>query len=168
MAARLGGIAYNEVWKIRMPRFKSKGRLERSALADLWKHTLAGIPTAYGRLSYMGSLGDANSGLYRHHGLLTAFGREESGNALRECHEQVFAAWQALPIAQKSANLKQYLLTLEDPGSLVLRDRTRAGVDPRQLPASARAADRDLFHLELSTLLELLKNEYGAGPKSQD
>jgi len=62
-----------------MRRFKPKGVLERSAAADLWKHTLSRIPTAYGRLMYLGSLRDPNSGIYRHHGLSAAFGREESG-----------------------------------------------------------------------------------------
>ncbi|MDP9115300.1 MAG: hypothetical protein M3O20_16675, partial [Acidobacteriota bacterium] len=73
-----------------MPRFKPKGMLERDALADLWKHTLSQIPTVYGRLVYLASLRDPNSGTYRHHGLSASFGREQSIYALRKSHEQTF------------------------------------------------------------------------------
>src|SRR6478672_862944 len=72
---------------LRMPRFRLKGMLERNALADLWKHTLSQIPSTYGRLAYLASLRDANSGVYRHHGLSAAFGREESVSAMRKSHQ---------------------------------------------------------------------------------
>ena len=86
-----------------MPRFKAKGMLERNALADLWKHTLSQIPSTYGRLVYLASLRDPNSGSYRHHGLSAAFGREESGSALRKSHEDIFLEWLKMPLAQKNA-----------------------------------------------------------------
>ena len=63
---------------------KSNGALEHNAMADLWKNTLSQIPTAYGRLSYLASLRDPNSGIYRHHGLAAMFGRDESSRALRQ------------------------------------------------------------------------------------
>src|SRR5580704_2341355 len=90
---------------VRMPRFKLKGTLERNALADLWKHTLSQIPSTYGRLVYLASLRDANSGAYRHHGLSAAFGREESLGALRKSHEDTFREWLSLPLSDKSADL---------------------------------------------------------------
>jgi hypothetical protein len=43
--------------------------LERSATADLFKNTLSRIPTLFGRLAYLASLRDSNSGIYRHYGL---------------------------------------------------------------------------------------------------
>ena len=87
----------------KMPRFKLKGTLERDAVADLWKHTLSQIPTTYGRLVYLASLRDPNSGSYRHHGLSAAFGREQSTYALRTSHEQTFLQWLNLPLPVRAS-----------------------------------------------------------------
>jgi hypothetical protein len=141
-----------------MPRFKLKGSLERSALADLWKHTLSKIPNLYGRLMYLGGLRDPNSGIYRHHGLATAFGREESGKALRASHEQTFAEWLNLPLAEKSRDLAAYLATLEDPPNEAVNHWLRTKTYRSQVPTSARTAERELFYGDLETLLALVKN----------
>src|ERR1700682_6509675 len=112
----ISGVAYNgERRNRKMPRFKSKGMLERNALADLWKHTLSQIPTTYGRLAYLASLRDPNSGAYRHHGLSAAFGREECGKALKQSHERIFSEWLNLAFAEKSWDLRNYLQGLDDP-----------------------------------------------------
>ena len=76
---RLG--AWRTIYESGMPRFKVKGALERSAAEDLWRHTLSRIPTLFGRIAYLASLRDPNSGIYRHHGLSAVFGRDESSNA---------------------------------------------------------------------------------------
>src|ERR1700694_6317533 len=102
-------VAYNgERRNRKMPRFKLKGMLERNALADLWKHTLSQIPNTYGRLVYLASLRDPNSGAYRHYGLSAAFGREQSTSALRQSHEDTFLAWLNLPLAEKNADFRAY------------------------------------------------------------
>ena len=85
-----------------MPRFKPKGSLERTAADDLWKHTLSRIPAVYGRLMYLTSLRDPNSGLYRHHGLSAAFGRDESSKPLKQSHERTFLEWLKLPLPDKN------------------------------------------------------------------
>src|SRR5580658_3729115 len=97
-----------------MPRFKPKSVLETSAISDLWKHTLSRIPTLFGRLAYLAGLRDPNSGAYRHHGLSAVFGREESGKALRESHEQAFVEWLKLSLAEKHGDLVSHLARLEE------------------------------------------------------
>src|SRR5579862_3699526 len=109
-----------------MPRFKLKGVLERYAVQDLWKHTLSRIPTLYGRLFYLSSLRDPNSGAYRHHGLSTAFGREESARALQESHEEAFLEWVKLPLSEQKADLTHYLDELEDPHRTVVNHWLRS------------------------------------------
>jgi hypothetical protein len=131
--------------------------LERSAAADLWKHTLSRIPTVYGRLAYLASLRDQNSGSYRHHGLAAAFGREESNRALRESHEQTFGGWLKLSLEEQHADLTAYLETLEEPPRVVLDYWLRSRAYRNQPPASARTADRQLFYRNLEALLVVLK-----------
>jgi hypothetical protein len=140
-----------------VPRFKPKGMLERSAAADLWKHTLSRIPTVYGRLTYLATLRDQNSGNYRHHGLSAAFGREESNRALRESHEQTFGGWLNLSLEEQHADLSAYLGTLEEPLRAVLEYWLRSRAYRNQPPASARTADRQLFYRNLEALLVVLK-----------
>ena len=140
-----------------MPRFKAKGMLERNALADLWKHTLSQIPSTYGRLVYLASLRDPNSGSYRHHGLSAAFGREESGSALRKSHEDIFLEWLKMPLAQKNADFQNYFeCTTESPRKVVAY-LTRSESYLSHAPDAARPAQRRQFKMEMETLLDLLR-----------
>ncbi len=146
-----------------MPRFKPKGMLERDALADLWKHTLSQIPSVYGRLVYLASLRDPNSGAYRHHGLSAAFGREQSAYALRKSHEQTFLEWLTMPLASKNADFRAYLqsATSEENPHAVVTYLARGTRYAMQAPDAAGPAQREQFQLEVRILLELLKNDSG-------
>ena len=141
-----------------MPRFKPKGMLERNAAADLWKHTLSKIPTVYGRLVHLASLRDQNSGIYRHHGLSAAFGRDQSNRALRESHERTFSGWLSLSLEEQHTDLTAYLGTLEEPPRIVLDHWLASRVYRTQPPASARAVERELFSRDLEVLLIVLRN----------
>ncbi|HSR07434.1 MAG TPA: hypothetical protein VLM42_09800 [Bryobacteraceae bacterium] len=146
-----------------MPRFKPKGMLERDALADLWKHTLSQIPSIYGRLVYLASLRDPNSGAYRHHGLSAAFGREQSTYALRKSHEQTFLEWLTMPLAGKNADFRAYLQSAssEESPQVVVTYLARGARCASQAPDAAGPAQREQFKLEVEILLELVKNDSG-------
>lgn len=139
-----------------MPRFKPKGTLERSAVADLWKNTLSRIPTAYGRLSYLVSLRDPNSGVYRHHGLAAVFGRDESARALRESHERTFQEWLGLDLESKTADLQDYVVQLEDQIEVVLNYLASTIQSELRLPESARPSERKLFHRDFEAAVTVL------------
>jgi hypothetical protein len=135
--------------------------LERNALADLWKHTLSQIPSTYGRLAYLASLRDANSGIYRHHGLGAAFGREESVSALRKSHQDTFREWLLLPLSTKSADLITHFQNVEENPRQVVTYLARATPYLTQVPDSASPAQRLQFKIEMEILLELIKNDSG-------
>ena len=155
--AKFDRQAYNG----RVPRFKLKGALEHSAAADLWKHTLSRIPTAYGRLTYVASLRDPNSGVYRHHGLSTVYGREESTRAMRESHEQAFTEWLNLDLETKTADLGEFAKGLEDPPDLVLKYLAMTAMSEFQLPDGALPMERKLFHRDFNMAVELLSGGFG-------
>jgi hypothetical protein len=141
-----------------MPRFRPKGVLERNPAEDLWKHTLSRIPTVYGRLMYLASLRDQNSGIYRHHGLSAAFGREESSRALKESHRRTFLEWLNLPLSEKNHDLALYLEALEDPRLMVVDHWLRSKLYKTHVPVSARKRERELFVSDLQALLETIRN----------
>ncbi|HTB11032.1 MAG TPA: hypothetical protein VK752_05660 [Bryobacteraceae bacterium] len=134
-------------------------KLERSALADLCKHTLSRIPTVSGRLIYLATLRDLNSGTYRHHGLISSFGRDEAVRALRESHQATFQAWLNLSLAEKNSDLRDYLMALDEPEDEVIEHWLRSGVYRTYVPTSAIKAETDLFCRDLETLLELRRND---------
>ena len=141
-----------------MPRFKSKTGLERSASRDLWKNTLSRIATVFGQLTYLAALRDGNSGVYRHHGMSSVFGREETVRALQESHEVTFFAWLNLPLAQKNADLREYFLSLEDPARTVVDHWLSSKVFASLVPSIAREMERELFSKDLEALLEIMRN----------
>jgi hypothetical protein len=141
-----------------MPRFKPKTGLERSASGDLWKNTLSRIPTRFGKLAYLASLRDSNSGIYRHHGLSVVFGREESNRVLRQHHEQAFFEWLNLPLSEKNADLIIYLESLEDPVATVLNHWFSSRPYGSQMPGAARQMERELFLKDLEALVETIRN----------
>jgi hypothetical protein len=141
-----------------MPRFKLKGALERSASGDLWKHTLSRIQTVYGRLAYLASLRDPNSGIYRHHGLMALFGRDETARALRESHQSVFYEWLNLPLAEKHVQLISYLNGLEDSSSVVLDHWIQARPYKALLPEGVRRMESELFSQDLDALLDIVRS----------
>ena len=156
-------MAYNNAIGTTMPRFRPKGTLERTALGDLWKNTLSQIPTRFGRLVYCSSLRERNTGAYRHHGLSASFGRDASEEALRNSHEETFSEWLALAIADKSADLGDYLRHLEDPSDEVVRHLLLSGQLHILAPSSSLPVERDLFLSEMELLLEVIRNgESGA------
>jgi hypothetical protein len=137
-----------------MPRSRPRGSLERSALADLTKHTLSQIPTLYGRLCYLASLRDPNSGVYRHHGLFLSFGREQTAGALQSSHRSVFEEWVALSLESKSQDLTAYLASLDEVQESVVRHWRQSRIYRTLLPGSASPAETELFFTELDILLE--------------
>ena len=149
-----------------MPRFKPKGMLERNALADLWKHTLSGISSVYGRLTYLASLRDPNSGQYRHHGLSAAFGRDESIMAMRQSHQQVFREWLKLPLSGKTSDLGEYLTSLDEEPAVVASIWLESSHYNTLTPDRATRPQKAQFRQELEILLQLLKNAPSAGRSS--
>ena len=139
-----------------VPRFRPKAMLERSATADLFKNTLSRIPTLFGRLAYLASLRDPVSGIYRHHGLGSIFGREETRKALSLSHWQIFREWLNIPLEEKSEDLRIYLNSLEDPAVAVLQHWVQAQAYRNYMPAPVREAEKELFESEFEVLLEVL------------
>ena len=142
--------------------------LDRTVLGDLWKNTLSRIPTLYGRLVYLASLRDPDTGKYRHHGLNAVFGRTESSAALARSHAEVFREWLYQPLSDRFADLNEYLSSIDARRDVIVRNWRRGRVYRNSVPAGALEAERALFYTDMDTMLTILKNPSGGGDLPPD
>jgi len=151
-----------------MRQIEPKGCLERGPAPDLWRRTLSQIPTVFGRLVYLCSLRDQNTGVYEHYGLAQAFGEEEAGRVLRESHTHSFAEWLEMTLEQQKADLGLYLSGLNGQRRTILETWIRLQPYRNLIPSGSREVERDLYMADLGAILELLKNEYGVASPDPD
>lgn len=155
--------------RVRIEGMKSSDALSRDAKSDLWRNTLAQIPSVFGRLVYLSSLRDSNTGRYLHHGLALVFGEDEARKALRKSHEQAFAEWLSFNLEQQQADLRLYLSDVSEDKRTVLETWQKLEPYKNLLPKSAKSVERQLYLGDLTILLALLKTEFGVedpGPDS--
>jgi hypothetical protein len=139
-----------------MSRLRPNSILERSAAADLFRNTLSRIPTVFGRLVYLASLRDPDSGVYVHHGLKTIYGDKKSRQALAQRHQEVFRDWLNLPLVEKTEDLRSYVKALDDPAAF-LEHWTPGLLSRSYLPETVLRAEKTLFFDEFEILLGILK-----------
>lgn len=151
-----------------MSRARTITTLPRGAAADLWRHTLSQIPSVFGRLVYLCSLRDQNTGRYEHFGLAQMFSAEEADRVLRESHQRSFAEWLSFSLEQQKADLDLYLAGLNGNRRTIVETWIRVAPYRNLLPAAAREVERELYLADLETILELLKNEYGVASPDPD
>ena len=120
--------------------------------AESWRMAVTGIRTLFGRLAFLSSLRDPQTGHYYHQSL-AGLAPEEADRTLRISHQQAFQQWISLGLAEQKADLDEYLSSEGAP---------RYSLPYRKLvPASAREVERQLYLTDLETLLELLRFEPG-------
>ena len=135
--------------------------MERNAAADLWRHTLGQIPTTFGRLVYLSSLQDPNTGVYRHFGLGQHFGEPEADEALRRSHLECFHEWMDFTLEQKKADLDLYLTEVEGDRKTILRTWLQLKPYRNLAPANVLGVQREHYIMDLDALLAILTNVHG-------
>lgn len=151
-----------------MKKFESKLPLERGLSADIWRKTLAQIPSVFGRLVYLSSLRNQNSGVYEHHGLALLYGEDEAGRALLASHEQSFQEWLDFPLERQKEDLDLYLSGLPERPAQIVEAWVRMAPYRHWMPGTAGSLERELFLTDLETLLGLLRNELGVAAPDPD
>jgi hypothetical protein len=141
---------------------------DRSAAADLWRNTISQIPSVFGRLVYLASLRNPNSGSYEHHGLALVFGEDEANKALKTSHSAVFAEWLSFNLEQQKADLDLYISALFEDKRVVIENWIRLAPYRNLLPASVRGVERRLYIADFTALLELFKAAYGVAVPDPD
>ncbi len=146
-----------------MPSERENVVLARNAASDLWRNTLSQIPSVFGRLMFLSSLRNLNSGRYEHHGLALVFGSYEASKALKKSHREAFAEWLSYDIEEQKADLDLYLSDQIDHKRTILKTWEKLEPYRNILPSSVKDVERKLYLADLRAILNLLKNASGAG-----
>lgn len=154
--------------RVAMEGEKRRAALDRGAGADVWRNTLSQIPTVFGRLVYLASLRNSNSGRYEHHGLALLFGEEESSRALKKSHSEVFAEWLGFNVEQQKADLDLYLSGLPEDRRTVIETWVKLAPYRNLIPANVRNVERRLYIADLTALMELLRSANAVAEPDQD
>lgn len=134
--------------------------LERDRAAeDVWDRTISQIPTTFGRIVYLASLRNENSGRYEHFGLARIYSGEEADRVLRTCHQEVFSDWLNYSLMQQRNDLEAYLNSIDDDRKVVLETWLDLSPYRNLIPSDATAAERRLYLSDLELILDLLRNE---------
>jgi hypothetical protein len=139
---------------------RPKSLLERDAREDLWLHTLSQIPTLFGKLQYLASLRDPNTGTYEHHGLSLVFGEKEATKAMRQNHKRTFADWLALGLAEQESDLENYLVGLRSPLGEILASWELLEPWKLYVPLGVMASEKALYSADLRTICRILTQRY--------
>lgn len=137
------------------------GGLDRSAASDLWRNTLSQIPSVIGRLAYLASLRDPNSGRYEHHGLALVFGDNDANKTLKKSHTHVFREWLTFNLEQQQADLELYLSGLEEEKRTILANWLELAPYRNFIPITARPVERRLYLADIKALLKVMGNAHG-------
>jgi hypothetical protein len=135
--------------------FATRTQLARGPAADVWRRQLSQIPTLFGRLVYLASMRDENTGRYSHEILVRLQGPEEADRTLRHSHQQVFSQWIASSLADQKADLDGYMSEVGGRTQSLWRYRN-------VVPTLIRDVERQLYLTDFETLLLLLQFEHDA------
>lgn len=129
----------------------------RHIIHDFAVNSLASIQNDFGRLTYITSLRDLSTGRYEHEGLSALYPAVAIQQALRQCHEEIFARILETPLALQEADLRSFLEGMD--GSLrstVLHWRQMEAYRVL-MPEDSPDYLKELFCSNLRALLEILQ-----------
>lgn len=139
-----------------------------AAIAESWQRTLSGIPTVIGRLAYLSSLRNANTGAYEHFGLTQRIGEGEVDRLLRRSHTGAFQEWLCFGLARQKDELEEYFSGLEGDRGEIVANWLRLQPYGNWVPPESRDVERKLFYADLGVVMELIRTEYGVPSPDPD
>jgi hypothetical protein len=136
-----------------------------AAADDLRRRTLADMREPLGRLIYLASTRDYNTGLYYHHGLALRFSEEAACEALADCHREAFEELVAASLEELVYELEAYLKsTCVAPGDFIAAWK---GLEPYRVavPVGIDSLSSELVFSNLKVALAILEQRLLARPK---
>jgi hypothetical protein len=144
-----------------MPESRTKGTLERGAVADVYRNSLARIPTLAGQLAYLAKLRSFDTGKYEHAGLAQLWGENEADKALKKQHARVFHQWIAATLEDRMDDLRTYFDSLGTSRKGTLDTWQKLGTYRTLIPIGVKSEERALFFSDMQAILRSLMAEVG-------
>ncbi|MEP6716880.1 MAG: hypothetical protein ABJC09_15015 [Terriglobia bacterium] len=141
---------------------------KEAALEDSWRRTLARIPTVLGRLAYMASLRNTNTGQYEHFGLAQRIGSADVDRLIRRNHHELFQQWLCFGLQRQKEELEEYLEGLEGDRREIISHWLSIEPYNGWIPAETRDVERQLFLSDLQVLLQLIRTGYGVASRDPE
>jgi hypothetical protein len=131
-------------------------RADETPAAELWRRTLMQIPSVFGRLVYLASLRDPNTGSYQHFGFAQQVGEKEAEKTLRRSHSNIFSDWLCFSLPEQREQVETYLCEKGAEGPRVLANWKEWLPVTNWIPPQTLPVQRDLFQSDFKTVLELI------------
>jgi hypothetical protein len=140
----------------------------KAILEESWRRTVSTIETLLGRLAYLASLRNANTGTYEHFGLAEKAGAAEADRLIRRTHLDVFQQWLCFSLERQKQELEAYFSGLHGDEREIVANWLVLGPYAAWVPAESRDVERNLFYSDLETVLELIRTESGVASRDPD
>ena len=131
--------------------------LDETPAAELWRRTLSQITSVFGRLVYLSSLRDPNSGKYLHFGFAQRFTDREADRTLRRSHLNTFEDWLCFSLEEQKEDLERYLAGLDQDPQVVLENWRIMPPFGNFVPVATQSQQRELFNSDLRIVIELIR-----------
>jgi len=139
-----------------------------AAVTESWQRTLSSIPTLLGRVAYLSSLRNVNTGSYEHFGLAQRIGDDEVDRILRRSHMTVFQEWLCFSLERQKDELEAYFSGLEGDRREIIASWLTLEPWNNWVPGESRDVERKLFNADLAVILELIRGECGVSSRDPD
>jgi len=138
-----------------------------AAKEDLKLRTLEPIGYDFGRLIYLSSLRDFNTGEYYHQGLAHSFSEQAASAALAACHQEIFYRLASSPLESLVAQVGRFMQSSpHDWGKTVNAWETLEAYRV-MIPSVSNRLVADLFRSNVRVAVEVLKRRGGIQAKKQ-
>jgi hypothetical protein len=130
----------------------------RSVIEDFASRTLAVIPSDYGKLYYVNSLRNSDTGRYQHDGLAVLYSEDSVQVALAQCHEEIFARILEAPLRQQERDLRKCLEAAGDQFWPVVESWREGRLFKDMCPEGLPEYLSDLFCSNMGALLAIFSS----------
>jgi len=130
----------------------------RAVVEDFSSQTLAAISTDFGRVYYVSSLKDEDSGRYEHDGLANLYADNAVQAALSHCHEELFSRILETPLRDQERDLSGCLDAAADRYWEVVENWRETRYFQSLCPEGLPDYLRDLFCSNMGALLAIFSS----------